>query len=113
MSASPRIFVTGVSGYLGGHVVAKLVQRHPEWHVVALVRTEEQKKIVLARWPQLEAVVGDLDDSAVLTKEASRADVVLREYSMNSLLGSSVNLTCRNCIFRPRSGRTVSHPGPQ
>jgi uncharacterized protein YbjT (DUF2867 family) len=79
MSACPRVFVTGVSGYVGGNLIGRVVEKHPEWHVVVLVRTEEQKKIVLARWPQLEVVIGDLDDSALMIKEGSKADVVPRE----------------------------------
>lgn len=80
MSSSPRIFVTGVSGYVGGNIVGRLLKKHPEWHVTVLVRNDEQKKVVLDRWPQLEAVIGDLDNSSLMIKEGSKADVVLREY---------------------------------
>lgn len=59
--------------------MGKLVEKHPEWHVAALVRDEKQKEAVLSRWPQLEAVVGNLDDSALMVQEGSKADVVLRE----------------------------------
>jgi uncharacterized protein YbjT (DUF2867 family) len=79
MSSSPRIFVTGVSGYVGGHLMGRLVEKHPEWHVAVLVRNEEQKKIVLGRWPQLDAVIGDLDNSDLMVEEGSKAAVVLRE----------------------------------
>ncbi len=78
MSASPRVFVTGVSGYIGGHTVVRIIEQHPEWHVAVLVRNEEQKKVVLSRWPEIETVIGDLDDKALLIKEGSKADVVLR-----------------------------------
>jgi hypothetical protein len=79
MSTSPRIFMTGVSGYVWGHMMGRLAEKHPEWHVAVLIRNEEQKKIVLGRWPQLEAVIGDLDNSVLMIKEGSKADVVLRE----------------------------------
>ena len=42
MSASPRIFVTGVSGYVGGHTVMRVIEKHPEWTIAALVRNKEQ-----------------------------------------------------------------------
>jgi uncharacterized protein YbjT (DUF2867 family) len=77
--SAPRVFVTGVSGYVGGHTVMRIVEKHPEWNTVVLVRNEEQKKVILARWPSLETVIGDLDDKAVLIAEGSKADVVLRE----------------------------------
>jgi hypothetical protein len=60
-------------------MMGRLLEKHPEWHVAALVRNEKQKETVLARWPQLEAVVGDLDNSALMIQEGSKADVVLRE----------------------------------
>lgn len=78
MSASPRIFVTGVSGYVGGHTVMRVIEKHPEWTIVALVRNEEQDKIVHARWPKIETIIGDLDDKELMIKEGSKADVVLR-----------------------------------
>jgi nucleoside-diphosphate-sugar epimerase len=79
-SFPPRIFVTGVSGYVGGHMMGRLLEMHPEWHVVVLVRDQAQKAIVLGRWPQLEAVIGNLDNSALMIKEGSKADAVLRKY---------------------------------
>jgi nucleoside-diphosphate-sugar epimerase len=78
MSAAPRVFVTGVSGYLGGHTVIRIMEQHPEWNVVVLVRSEEQKNIVLSRWPKIEVIIGDLDNKQLLIKEGSKADVVLR-----------------------------------
>ena len=80
MSSSPRVLVTGVSGYVGGHTVMRIMEQQPEWHVVLLVRNEEQKKIVLARWPKAEIVIGDLDDRELMISEGSKADVILRKY---------------------------------
>jgi nucleoside-diphosphate-sugar epimerase len=79
MSTSQRVFVTGISGYIGGHVVARIMEQHPEWNIAALVRTKEQKEIVLKRWPSIEAVIGDLDDKELLISEALKSDVVLRK----------------------------------
>jgi uncharacterized protein YbjT (DUF2867 family) len=79
MASVPRVFVTGVSGYVGGHTVATLVEKHPDWNLVLLVRNEEQKKLVQARWPKLVTVIGDLDSKELLIEEASKADVVLRK----------------------------------
>lgn len=61
-------------------MMGRLLEKHPEWLVAVLVRNEEQKKVILERWPQLEAVIGDLDNSALMIKEGSKADVVLRQY---------------------------------
>lgn len=77
-----RIFVTGVSGYVGGHTVMRILEKHPEWSICVLVRNEEQKRIVLSRWPSLEVVIGDLDNKELLISEGSKADVVLRKYCL-------------------------------
>ncbi|KAH6722627.1 hypothetical protein DL95DRAFT_366455 [Leptodontidium sp. 2 PMI_412] len=87
MSASPRVFVTGVSGYVGGHTVMRIIEKHPEWTVVALVRNEEQNSIVHARWPKIETVIGDLDDKKLMIKEGSKADVVLQTASADHIPG--------------------------
>jgi N-acetyl-gamma-glutamylphosphate reductase len=113
MSASPRVFVTGTSGYFDGHLVGRIVEKHPEWHLVVLVRNEEQKNTILARCPQLEVVGGDLGDSALMIKEGSKADVVLREYLMDNLSSSLPELSRRNWICRPYSGCAISHSGPK
>lgn len=76
---APRIFVTGVSGYVGGHSVDRLSQSHPEYHVVALVRDKTQAEQVTTKFPNLETVLGDLDSHEALVKEASKADVILRK----------------------------------
>lgn len=58
----------------------RIMEKHPEWNTVVLVRTEKQKEIVLARWPSTEVVLGDLDDKELLIEQGSKADVVLRMY---------------------------------
>lgn len=92
MSTSPRIFVTGVSGYVGGHTVMRVTEKHPEWSIAALVRNQEQSDIVKARWPKIETVIGDLDDKELMIKEGSKADVVLREYYMLLVIPMSADL---------------------
>jgi N-acetyl-gamma-glutamylphosphate reductase len=69
---APRIFVAGVSGYTGGHLVDRLSQAHPEYHVVAIVRGEAQGNQVTDKYPKLETVLGDLDSHDVLVKEGGR-----------------------------------------
>lgn len=76
---SPLIFVTGISGYIGGHVAAKLVEKHPEYQLVALVRDEKQAGAIKKTWTAVETVIGTLDDHEILVEQGKRADVVLRE----------------------------------
>lgn len=64
-------------GYIGGHQVAPLQNKHAEYQLVALVRNEDQAALVKAAFPAVETVIGDLDNDQVLQTEASKADVVL------------------------------------
>ena len=111
MSASPRVFITGTSGYLGGNIVGRLVEKHPEWHVVALLRNEAQEKVVLARWPKIEVVIGDLDDSALMIKEGAKADVVLRKFFIMMVRNACADICCRSWICRSYSRCPGPHPG--
>jgi nucleoside-diphosphate-sugar epimerase len=76
---APTIFITGVTGYIGGEVAVVLAQKHPEYNLVFLVRNEEQAKIVKARFPSAETVIGDLDSHDILVEQGRHADVVLRK----------------------------------
>lgn len=76
---SPRILVTGATGYIGGHATGVLIASHPEYEVVALVRTEEQGAALRAHWPQITTVIGTLDDDKIIKDESAKADVVLRK----------------------------------
>ncbi len=80
---SPTIFITGVSGYIGGHTVTVLAKKHPEYKLVLLVRDENQAKIVKSAFPAAETVIGTLDDQEILAEQGKRADVVLRKSYRN------------------------------
>jgi nucleoside-diphosphate-sugar epimerase len=77
---SPRIFITGVSGFIGGHFLNNLASTHPDYDIVGLVRTEDQAKIVAEKLPSVKIVIGDLDHTSLLIEESKKADVVIRTY---------------------------------
>lgn len=82
---SPRVFITGATGYVGGQTAVTLIAAHPEYDVVALVRDQEQADKLKSRFPKISTVIGTLDDDAVLKEEAAKADVVLRKSATASL----------------------------
>ena len=51
-----------------------------ESEISALVRTQEKADIVTKAYPSVRIVLGGLDDSELLEKEAARADIVLRMF---------------------------------
>jgi nucleoside-diphosphate-sugar epimerase len=72
-----RVFVTGASGYIGGSIAARLLEAGHE--VSGLVRSDTKAREIEALG--IEAMPGSLDDAAVLTAAARRADAVVNAAS--------------------------------
>lgn len=68
-----RVFVTGGTGFIGGHVVRLLRERGDE--VVALVRSLQKGRELEAQGAEL--VVGDLSDRAVLADAMGGTDALV------------------------------------
>jgi hypothetical protein len=52
---------------------------------MSLLRTEQQATIIKSAYPNVETVIGDLDESSVLEAEAAMADAVLSVYNLHSV----------------------------
>ncbi|KAI7214049.1 NAD(P)-binding protein [Hortaea werneckii] len=74
---APKIFITGITGYIAGDAFYALYQKHPEYEYSALVRTQAKADAVKKAYPSVETVLGGLDDFETLKKAAAEADVVL------------------------------------
>src|SRR5215813_1742558 len=72
-----RIFLTGANGFIGGAVALALIAAGHR--VRGLVRNKAKAELVAAYG--VEAVVGSLDDAAVLQTEARAADAVINAAS--------------------------------
>lgn len=73
----PTIFITGIAGFIGSSMVSRLVEKHPDYKIIGLVRNDEQMKLVKARWSHVETIIGTLDTAEILIEQASKADVVI------------------------------------
>jgi nucleoside-diphosphate-sugar epimerase len=71
------LFLTGATGYIGGSLAARLVEAGN--CVRGLVRSRESADLLAGRG--IEPVLGDLDDSDLLTREARAADAVVNTAS--------------------------------
>jgi nucleoside-diphosphate-sugar epimerase len=71
-----KIFATGTTGYIGGDALYALQKAHPEYEIAVLVRDEKKGEQVKSKLPSVRIVHGDLDDSELIKKEASKADIV-------------------------------------
>ncbi|WP_336356757.1 NAD-dependent epimerase/dehydratase family protein [Pseudomonas granadensis] len=90
-----NVFVTGAAGFIGGSIATGLVQAGHQ--VTGLVRSAEQADELKALG--INAVVGTLDDQALLAEQARAADAVINaassdhraavEASIDALRGSS------------------------
>ncbi|KAF8994636.1 hypothetical protein BDQ17DRAFT_1311401 [Cyathus striatus] len=76
MSNKVNIFATGITGYIGGSVVAQLLE-HPNaesFNITALTRSPEKAEKLKEF---VTPIIGSLSDASLLEKLASEADVVL------------------------------------
>ncbi|KAJ5352436.1 hypothetical protein N7452_001410 [Penicillium brevicompactum] len=71
------IFITGVTGFIGGDVLYGLTQKLTSSKIVALVRNQSQAAAVTGKFPTVTPLLGDLDSSVEIRQAASQADVVL------------------------------------
>ncbi|KAK4615487.1 Oxidase ucsJ [Fulvia fulva] len=74
---APKIFITGVTGYIGGDALYALNKAHSDYEYSALIRSEEKAAPVKKAYPDLRVVIGGLDDSQIISDEAAKADIVL------------------------------------
>lgn len=79
MSSSLKLFITGVTGYIGGDVFHAIVEKYPHLEVSSrcLVRSPESGRALEAAYPSVDVVYGDLSDSDLLESAAADADIVL------------------------------------
>ncbi|TRM56130.1 hypothetical protein BD626DRAFT_541523 [Schizophyllum amplum] len=75
--ASKTIFMNGVTGYIGGTVLADLLKRPDasSYKIRALVRNAEKAEQLKALG--VEPVMGALDDVDIIEKAASEADIII------------------------------------
>jgi len=78
------VFLTGATGYIGGTVLTKLLESSSKkYSITALVRSET----ALPKLKSLgvKGLIGSLDDSELLAKAASEADLVINTANCDHL----------------------------
>ena len=76
-----RVFITGATGYIGGSVAVKLIERGHS--ITGLVRSEEKAAQLNARG--IVPVLGSLADAGAITQAAQAADAVINTASADDL----------------------------
>ena len=100
MNAISKVFLTGASGYIGGSVADKLVRNGVK--VRGLVRDRAKAELLSARG--VEPVLGDLDDDALLIREALQADAVINVANSDHAASARALVTALT-----GSGKTLIH----
>lgn len=67
----------GATEYIAGDALFALSQEHPHYEYSLLVRTKDKAEQVQKSYPSARIVLGDLDASDMLEKEAAKADIIV------------------------------------
>lgn len=70
-------YSTGATGYIGGDALYAIANKYPDLEITAVVRNSDKGAKVAVQYPKVRLVYGDLDNTELLTAEASKADIVL------------------------------------
>jgi nucleoside-diphosphate-sugar epimerase len=95
-----KVFITGVTGYIGGSVAEKLVAGGHA--VTGLVRSDEKASLLRARG--IAPILGAMDDNAILTEAAQAADATIHTASADHPASVVTLVTALE-----RSGKTLIH----
>ncbi|OJJ02221.1 hypothetical protein ASPVEDRAFT_52957 [Aspergillus versicolor CBS 583.65] len=74
---SPKVFITGATGYIGGDFLYVVANAHPDWQLSALIRNKDKEIQVKSQYPNVRVVNGDLDSTDVIENEVKEVDIVL------------------------------------
>lgn len=101
-----NVFITGAAGFIGGSIATGLVQAGHR--VTGLVRSAEQAAELKALG--ITAVIGTLDDQALLAEQARAADAVINAASSDHRAAVEVLLDAlrgSNKVFLHTSGSSI------
>lgn len=87
---------TGATGYIGGDILHALYNKYPDYEYALLVRTQDKGDDIKKQLPNVRIVIADLDNSNVIEEEASKADIVIRMYSVVHCRYVEFNLLANN-----------------
>ena len=76
-TASPCVFLTGATGFVGGSILTSLYKAHPDIHVKALIRQEVVAKELQRVYPNFTPIIGTLSSLSLLTSTAAAVDFVI------------------------------------
>ena len=82
-----RILVTGASGFLGQHLVTKLLNKYEDAEIITLSRDETLISRLMVGSPndRLHPIMGDIRDSEIVVYALKDVDVVIHLAAMKHI----------------------------
>ncbi|KAL4754406.1 hypothetical protein BDW72DRAFT_214300 [Aspergillus terricola var. indicus] len=76
---SPKIFLTGASGYVGGDLLYALLSAHPDWEssITLLLRNTSYATTFKSAYPRINLFFASHEDKAAIAKAVAEHDLVL------------------------------------
>ena len=72
-----KLFVTGVTGFIGGDAIYAIYKAHPEYEITCLVRSSDKAATVANEYPKFQFIYGDLNSVELIVEESKKADIVI------------------------------------
>lgn len=83
-----RVFVTGGTGFIGGHLIPTLLRNQDK--VTCLVRSEEKAKQLRRKYDTIDTIIGDITDISSLSKiSPEQFDYVIHLAAMGHVASTS------------------------
>ncbi|KAM0455168.1 hypothetical protein ACHAO4_004043 [Trichoderma viride] len=101
-----KVFVTGITGYVGGTVFDYAYNAHKDYEYTVLVRDEARAQLVKAKYPTAKFAYGALEDTDVIEKAAAEADIVIHTAD-----SSDHAISARAIAKGLEEGHTAEKPG--
>lgn len=103
---TPKVFLTGATGYIGGTAHAAFAKAHPDWEFTLLVRSEERAKPIKEAYPNTKFAYGGLDDADLVQKAAAEADIII-----HTAESSDHEVGAKNIAKGIAAGHSADKPG--
>ena len=97
-NATKTLLITGGAGFIGSHVVLRMVQRYPSYHIInldALTYAADLSNLeAIAHAPNYTFIKGDINDSNTVHQ-------IFKEYSISDVLHLAAESHVDNSIANP------------
>ena len=82
-----KVLVTGATGFIGGHIIPKLLQK--EYQIVFLARDKQRAEVLRKSFPRISYVLGDTTRPETLQDLPSDVDYIIHMAAMGHVSATS------------------------